>query len=288
VYQNILLPVDEATAETRLTDHVGALAAATGASVTVLSVADTTRPSVTNVSGEIVDALEEAAQRHVDATVEALEGHAIPTETVVVQGTPGPTIANYAAEYDFDLVVMPTNARQGLSRYLLGSVTEKVVRLSTVPVLTARILESDSFAFPYERILVPVDGSTVADRAADHAIDLAAALDAAVHVLAVVDDTLGPDVRTTELEDRLGDAARQRVDDVAERARDRGVDDVHATVERGHPAATIVDQIDALDADAVVMGTTGRTGLERVFLGSVTERVVRTAPVPVVTVQDDE
>ena len=194
-------------------------------------------------------------------------------------------IVEYAERHGHDLIVTPTHAREGLSRYLVGSVAEKVVRLATTPVLTARMQPDEQLTFPYERILLPTDGSAAATRAATHGLALAAALDATVHLLSVVDDTsLGPDVRSMVVEGAVEEAARAAVDDLAETAAELGVTDVVRHVEHGAPVASIRDRVEAADANAVEMGTTGRRGTDRILLGSVAEQTVRTSPVPVITV----
>jgi nucleotide-binding universal stress UspA family protein len=204
----------------------------------------------------------------------------------VVQGNPASTIVEYAERYDHDLIVMPTHGREGVSRYLVGSVTEKVVRLSSVPVLTARMRPDEQSAFPYESILVPTDGIPGATYAGRHGLSLAAALDATVHVPSVVDDTpFGPDGRSTVSGRESERAATDAVDDPVSEAETRGVANTVRHVEHGTPIEVVLDTIDANDTDAVVMGTTGRRGTDRILLGSVAEKTVRSAPVPVITVR---
>jgi nucleotide-binding universal stress UspA family protein len=288
VYQDVLVPVTAKTSETRVLYHVGELATALDADVTLLAVADTTRDSVTVVDGDVVDALEREGEQALEEAAGVLESLGLDPETVVVQGSPAETIVDYADRYDHDLVAMATHAQSGLRRYLLGSVTEKVVRLSPVPVLTARAGDEEELRFPYDRILVPVDGSESSDRASEHGLAVASALDASVDVLSVVDTSgLGPDVRAQLASGRGRAAAQDAVQAVAEHASDRGASDVRTAVEDGRPADVISAYVDDHAIDAVVMGTTGRTGLNRVLLGSVAEETVRTAPVPVVTVRDD-
>ncbi len=179
---------------------------------------------------------------------------------------------------------MPTYGREGVSRYLLGSVTEKVVRLSSVPVLTTRMQPDEQLIFPYENILLPTDGSPSAVYAAKHGLSLAAALDATVHVLSVVDDTsLGPDVRSTISGQEGEQAATDAVDDLVSEAETRGVSNTVRHVEHGSPIEVMLDTIDSNDIHAVVMGT-GRRGSDRILLGSVAEKTVRSALVPVITV----
>lgn len=143
----------------------------------------------------------------------------------------------------------------------------------------------------YETIVLPTDGSESADLAVDHAVDIAARTGATVHALSVVDATrLGlftpTDVEVSELRSSLRRTAVVATEAVVERCRDASVDAVTA-VRVGVPHEVIVTYADEVEADVVVMGTHGRTGVPRAVLGSVTERVVRTSDVPVLTVGTD-
>jgi nucleotide-binding universal stress UspA family protein len=139
----------------------------------------------------------------------------------------------------------------------------------------------------YETILVPTDGSAPATAAADHAVALAQALGATVHALYVAD------LRMTPVSTADDETARRLVEEsdasptapVVERAEDAGVTAVDA-VRVGVPHEVILEYVAEHDVDLVVMGTHGRSGVERALLGSVADRVVRTADVPVVTVRD--
>jgi nucleotide-binding universal stress UspA family protein len=285
MYENILLPFDGSEDAAEVLHHAAEIAHWADATIRVLYVADTARESVTVVEGGTVDVLERKGQDIVEEAARTLETLGVSHRTDAVQGNPAPTIAEYAAEYDHDLVVMPTHGREGLSRYLVGSVSEKVVRLSSVPVLSVRMQPDEMLTFPYENVLVPTDGSDAATHAADHLLEFAAALDATVHVLSVVDDfTLGPDVRSTIAGKESEQAATDAVETIVSAAETHGITDVVRHVEHGGPAEVILDCIETNDVDAVGMGTTGRRGTDRILLGSVAEETVRSAPVPVVTV----
>ena len=288
MYDDILLPFDGIDGATEVLHHVGEIAHWADATVHVLYVADTTRDSVTIVEGQARDALVEQGEEIVDEAEKTLRTIGVDYESDVVQGNPAPTIVDYAERYDHDLIVMSTHGREGLSRFLIGSVSEKVVRLSSVPVLTARMQPDEQFEFPYENILIPTDGSTSAINAARHGFALAAALDATVHLLSVVDDTsLGPDVRSTVSGQEREQATTEAFDNLVSQM-EHDVANVVRHVEPGAPIGGIIDCIESNDIHVVVMGTTGRSGTDRILLGSVAEKTVRSAPVPVITVREPE
>ncbi|UTF54891.1 universal stress protein [Natronosalvus rutilus] len=285
MYEDILLPFDGSDGAATVLHHAGEIAHWADATVHVLFVADTTRDSVTVIEGQPIDVLVQQGEDIVEEAAKALRSLGNDYDTDVVQGNPAPAITEYAERYGHDLIVMPTHGREGVSRYLVGSVTEKVVRLSSVPVLTARMQPDEHLAFPYENILIPTDGSAGAVHAAEHGLSLAAAVDATVHALSVVDDTsLGLDVRSVAPESDGEQAAIDAVDDLVSEGDRYGVRNTVTHVEHGDPAENILACIDSNDIDAVVMGTIGRRGTDRILLGSVAEKTARSAPVPVITV----
>ena len=139
----------------------------------------------------------------------------------------------------------------------------------------------------YETILIPTDGSEGTDEAIRQGLKLARAFDATVHALYVVDQTY-PAAQWDFTTEREEDIATTAVDAVAEEAAEMGVR-VEKKVRRGVPHEEIIAYAEANDADLIVMGTHGRTGIDRfVSAGSVTERVVRFSPVPVLTARLSE
>jgi nucleotide-binding universal stress UspA family protein len=138
----------------------------------------------------------------------------------------------------------------------------------------------------YSEILVPTDGSPASDAAIEHAIDLAEQYGARLHALYVVDGAAyssleaGAEVVVEALESEGEEATRR----VADAAADAGVECV-SSVTSGTAYRSIQDYVGDHGIDVVVMGTHGRKGIDRYLLGSVTERVVRTSDVPVLTVR---
>lgn len=133
----------------------------------------------------------------------------------------------------------------------------------------------------YDTILLPTDGTAGLDRAFDHAVALAGAFDAELHVLSVLTEaetSAAADVGSLR-------ADRQSVlSSVASAARDDGIE-TETAIRAGVPHEAILEYVADAGVDLAVMATHGRTGMDRMLLGSVTERVVRSAPVPVVTVR---
>jgi nucleotide-binding universal stress UspA family protein len=144
----------------------------------------------------------------------------------------------------------------------------------------------------YHDILLPVAPEGEVNDAIPHAASLAERYDATVHVVSAV-DTLARTLRGPQagaFAERVESAARERVGTVTAELEAAGVD-VVGTVRQGQPVDVIENAIADTGADIVVMPSHTRTGLRRVLLGSVTEKVVRVSPVPVVTVpmaDDDE
>jgi len=142
------------------------------------------------------------------------------------------------------------------------------------------------------RILVPVDFSAYSERATQYACQLAARVGASVELLHVADDPFlssvwSPDVYLpdpTPLLDELVADASIGLSGYASAA-ERHIVPLHSVVLRGQPAHMIVAHAAACDVDLIVMGTHGRTGLSHFLLGSVAERVLRTAVCPVLTIK---
>jgi nucleotide-binding universal stress UspA family protein len=135
----------------------------------------------------------------------------------------------------------------------------------------------------YDEILVPTDGSEGVDRTLEHALTLARDHDATVHALYVVDRRfeLAADEDRDDLIEKLNSRGEAAVAAVADAAGDAGVDAV-TSVREGIPYKSILGYADEADIDVIVMGTHGRTGRDRLaHLGSVTDRVVENATVPV-------
>jgi len=297
--RRILFPTDfSACAEAAFT-HAAYLAQRTDAELHVLHVAepDVTAPddwiSALRITPEDI-AADLAVPVPASPSKDRAPGDPVPLIDAEVRAPKAaPAILRYVEEHDIDLVVMGTHGRRGVRRMLVGSVAEEVVRLAPCPVFTVGRHEGCEGAWAIRRIVAPVDFSEHARLAARHAAALAATYGAALDLLHVVDDRALPIVEMPYL-----GAFSVSVEEVQERAQEAlegladalesevpGVGEVGAFTRFGNPSGSIAAFAEGQRADLVVVGSHGRTGMERLLMGSVVEFVIRLAPCPVFTVK---
>lgn len=148
-------------------------------------------------------------------------------------------------------------------------------------------------AIPYRKILVPLDGSAVADQALPHAQHLAVQSSAELTLFEVVPD-LNPELKLKsdvhlelsgdEAQQGLVNKSAEALEVLADNLRFHQID-VEAVIEIGEPASKIVEYAGNHDTDLIVMCTHGRTGLQRLAYGSIASKVLATAPCPVLLVR---
>jgi nucleotide-binding universal stress UspA family protein len=139
MYDDILVPTDGSPASDAAIDHAIDIADRYGARLHALYVVDGSAYSTLEAGSEVViDALESEGEQATDRVADAAAAAGVETTTTVTSGTAYRAIREYADEQAIDMIVMGTHGRKGLDRYLLGSVTERVVRTADVPVLTVR------------------------------------------------------------------------------------------------------------------------------------------------------
>jgi nucleotide-binding universal stress UspA family protein len=206
----------------------------------------------------------------------------------------------YLREPKIDLVVMTTHGRSGISRAWLGSVADGVVRSSPVPVLLIRVTDDRPTGEPgeFHRVLVPLDGSELARSILEPALALSPLGDAKFDLLTVVQPppVIEPFPDVAVIVDRAGveraqqaalassvHAAEAYLGRIARDARLRAPI-VKVTVHT-QPARGILEYADEIGADLIALATHGRSGLARVFIGSVADKVVRGSRSPVLIVR---
>jgi nucleotide-binding universal stress UspA family protein len=224
-------------------------------------------------------------EAYLKAVAERLERKGLaPVRWAVWYDEPKTAIADAAARNQVELIAMATHGRSGLSRLLLGSVAEAVVRASRVPVLLIRG-QSAWKPWAHGKILVPLDGSEEVAAILPVVERLAGPRDLTVSLLQVIE----PLQSGVGAEVPLGaegiialrrEEAEPYLTKVAERLREKGLR-VEWAVKLGRAAETITDVAAQERADLIAMVTHGRRGLGRLFFGSVAEGVLRSTAVPV-------
>lgn len=202
-------------------------------------------------------------------------------------------ILAYAEEIGADLIVMGTHGRRGLSHLLLGSVANEVVRRAACPVMTVRAQEQTAHLRAIERILVPIDFSGTEDAALGAARDLAVAWTAELDVLHVLEETVMPAFYAAGITSlrQLDPEIPSRCQAEMQRRLARLGDVPRAVtthVREGKVAHEIVAFARERNSDLIILATAGRTGVERLLLGSVAEKIVRLAPCAVLVVRARE
>ena len=289
MYERILFPTDGSEPAESAREYALRMAAEHGATIHVLNVVDTGRNSAVRIRGEVLDELERNGEEIVaEATRRATE-RGVSVVSEVGQGDPHETIVAYSEQSDIDCIVMPTHGRRGLQRFLLGSVTERVINTAAVPVISVNPDPDRPLGYPPERILVPTDGSRGAELALAEGIDLANATGAPLHLLHVVETgSLGPDARSVLKGSELTRRAQEIVNEASKRAADASLDPITDVIEHGEPSKVIRDYIVENGIDLAVLGTHGHTDFSRYVMGGVSAKLVRTSPIPTMWVRESD
>lgn len=294
-FASILVPYD-GSEPARSALSLALAITAHGAALTILTVVDEApimSQSATTVMAYDPTPLFEALDAQgrallADATARCASAGVTP-QTAIVHDVPVGGILAAADERGCDLIVMGTHARTGLARAFVGSTTVGVLQATHVPVLTTRAADAVATQ-PFARLLVAVDDSDASDAAAGLAANLAATLGAQLVVAHVADTTRLYDNAVTYGFSPVpieADIERESagIVDVALAHAGLTRDAVDVALVEGRPATAILDAASDQHAGAIVMGSHGRRGLRRFFLGSVAEAVVRESPIPVLIVR---
>jgi nucleotide-binding universal stress UspA family protein len=250
------------------------------------------------VSGQLETWEREAHARHHvymgDMATKLEEVSGRPVSVKFVKGRPAEVLPTLAEPDKVKLVVMATHARGPVARASLGSVADQVVRKGSVPVMLIRPEEDVPLtqlapAPPFRRVLVPLDGSDLAETALQRSLlsgDAASIEATLLRVVAFPMTLIGTDegllpVVDDDLLEAERKASQKYLDGVAERLAPWGWQVTTALVEDTSPAAGIVQYAEANGIDLIAMATHGRGGAQRLLLGSVADKVIRSSRVPV-------
>jgi nucleotide-binding universal stress UspA family protein len=199
-------------------------------------------------------------------------------------------ILEYLNDHSCDLIIMGTHGRTGLKHIFLGSVAEKIVRLSPIPVLSVHRSVQD---FRIENIIAPIDFSIYSKNAADYAISIAENFKAQVNFIHVIEKEIHPTFYASgvesifQIDTGLQDRVIQNMQGFLEEQLNSDIKP-RFMVKEGRAHREIVEYAKEEKADLIVISTHGLTGLEYLLLGSTTEKVVRWASCPVLTLKTNK
>lgn len=313
MYSRILAPLDGSTIALQVLPYAQLIAESTGAPLALLTVVNSSPPDLMRAAGgsytetstetmptpeqwaELRERLRADAQRHMEAAAEPARSAGAAVETVVKEGDPATAIAQEADKDAQTLIAMSTHGRSGVGRWLLGSVTDKVVRHGQHATLVVRAREGDvTSASPrLTRVVLAVDGSSISDTVVPHGVEMAKALGTGVTVLRAISPLAygeafadyAPTMQSDAFAAEIEADAQGYVERMAEEVRAAGVQDVDTKVVEGHPGSVILDEVGEGGERLVVMATHGRSGVGRWLLGSVTDRVIRHSAGPVLVIR---
>jgi nucleotide-binding universal stress UspA family protein len=291
MYRSILLPLDGSATSEQSLPYAAALARRSGAAVQLAYVHTPLllgegmmylgTPDVQLWEEEkkyllrVVDRLKEAGLEKVSAHV--------------LEGTIAETLQGHALDDGSDLVVMTTHGRGPVSRFWLGSVADQLVHRLPIPLLLIRTREEEAplAAAPEVRnVLVALDGTAAAEQILEPAGGLAKMLGASLTLLRVVPSVVSHGIRQEKavgvaLADTLRAEAHVYLQRVAGSLREQGFAVQTRIIAHAHPATAILNEAASGEYGMLALETHGRRGLPRLFLGSVADKVVRGAAIPV-------
>lgn len=284
MFEKIMVPVDFSEHSKLAFGHARMLASAFTSELELVHVVEQvvySHPSFWSAEPGLADELHQQSIRSAEAVVEELarahEGELGPgVKSRVVSGSLPGALADHAAEAGVDLIVLSTHGRTGFARWLMGSVSERLLRVAPCSVLVVRGAPPSA---SLRRVLVALDLSEHSRRALEVAARIAERLGAsleALHVWAVpfyADEGTG----RAGLLDRMRETARAELDAFIDGAALPAGLSIERSVVSGSPSAAISEHVASRQPELLVLGTHGHGGVKRMVLGSVAEASARYA-----------
>jgi len=228
-------------------------------------------------------------KEYINEISEELRGEKISAQPVMNYGVPADEIITCAEKNNIDLIAMATHGRGGISRWWVGSVAERVICESTIPVLLVRskyIDETEAIRkATIKTIIAPLDGSDVGESALINARAIASKTGASIYLLHIITPPAGIEVNLfgSDLKGiikAMNNTAENYLSGIAEDLKNKGIP-TKSKVMEGDPANTIVEEAKKHQDCIIAMSTHGRSGIARWILGSVADKVLHEATIPI-------
>ena len=296
MYTRMLIPLDGSRVAEQVLPYARFLAKALTIPVELLEVVDpeTLVAFANPAQGRHLDNLvAEAVSRagiYLETTARSFQGAQV--KSLAEKGKAEEVVIEKATAAEGTLIVMATHGRSGIQRWLLGSVADKVLHGATNHLFLVRATDqgkTDGEA-ALKTVIVPLDGSTIAEQALPHVVALAARMQLQVVLIRAyaLPPTVSPEdygYYSAEILDHLESEARDYLQKKANEIKQKGVANVTSVVNTGYGAEEIITLGRNTPDNFIAMSTHGRSGIQRWVLGSVTDRVVRHSGDPVLIVR---
>ena len=235
-----------------------------------------------------VEALQQSNIRYAQERLEErVKDLPVENEIIISQGTPADMISRLASEQRCDMVITATHGKAGFKRFLLGSVTEKLIKTLHCPLLVLPLQEHDlipqaGFEINLKKILVGCDFSPDSKLAFEYGLSLAQEFQAELCLSHVIKPSLYIEERQGI--DQLRNRLKKKLDSmVPEGCRDWCT--AKTALLDGEPYIALMDYAKEQDIDMIILGIRGHTLLEKLLVGSTTDRLIRHSPFPVLAVR---
>lgn len=306
MYNSILVPLDGSSFAEHALPAAAAIARQNGATITLLKVHVPLKAVYTEgvlfFDKEMDEHYKAQDQAYLNLIVKRLQSKwpEMKVATQLMQGDIAAAIAEEAESNAFDLIVMTTHGRGAWRRFWLGSVTDQLIRRASKPLLLVPAREGDvdySQEVAFNKILIPLDGSELAEQILEPAVALGKAWNAGYLLVRIIKPlTLGdypPEVasavynvevvleRVEKIQQELREQSKTYLEGIAHRLRSQKLEVQTLLDEDIQPAATILRDAEKQGVSLIALETHARHGLPRLFLGSVADKVIRAATVPV-------
>ncbi len=291
-YHRILVPLDGSpVAEAAMTPAME-IAAIMRAEVHCLQVVTGLALNLDpKLNQRIIDAREQMANVYLRSIRERFTKSEADIITSTASGSAAKSVIDYAMENDIDLIVISSHGQSALSRWVYGNVAIKILRRAPCDTLMIRPL-GHAESLPKARVMVPLDGSPLSERALKPAVALASAWELELMLLRVSpplfsdQDPISSHDFFDEIEERLDEEAVAYLQDIqAVQASD--FLSIRVETASGPEAAAIVDTANQNGVDLIVMSSHGRSGAGLWLMGSVSEKVLRKATCSTLIVRNE-
>ncbi len=302
MFNQILVPLDGSELAEQVLHYISMLAKPGQVPITLLRVVEPLSYRVVAASRDITveqvkAEMQAYSQEYLEKVATSFREQGMRVLTKVLVGAAASCIVDEGSREPGALIAMSTHGRSGVARWAFGSVTDKVIHTTINPLLIVRSSDKppSEEEIAIKSIIVPLDGSEMAEQILPHVADLAKTLDLGVSLLRVTPSAGDyyrfmdyPLPQYDDLAEQMDAEAMEYLKSQGQRLRSQGIFQVEERLSHGSPAIAVTDFARETPNSLVAMTTHGRSGVGRWILGSVADRVIRHSGGPVLVIRPTE